>query len=209
MHRRLTRSRFVTAVASRRVRALLGTSMALGLTSVNTLAYWTDEAQLATGTIQSGSLDLLIDGQLAGQGGSVTRSAISASSMIPGESFAFTVPVQRQANTAGFSLSATGTAAGPLAAHLQWSVSEGMAGTQATNANGLRSNACGGTQLSNNLALGATPQPVIPASSPVNLGGPTLNKNLCIRVSLPSTASNVAQSTSATATLTLTASQLL
>lgn len=209
MRRRPTPARLVALVASRRTRAVLGLGIALGLTSVNTLAYWTDEAQLTSGTIQSGSLDLLVDGQLAGQGGAVTRTAMAASAMLPGESFAFTVPVQRQANTAGFALSATATSAGGLAGHLQWSVFEGTAGTQATNTNGLRSNTCGGTQLSSNVTLGPTAQTVIPTATPVNLGGSTFSKNLCIRVTLPSTASNAAQSTTATATFNLTASQLL
>lgn len=209
MRRRPTPSRLVAVVAAPRTRAVMGLGIALGLTSVTTLAYWTDEAAMATGQIQSGSLDLLVDGQLSGQGGAVTRSAISASAMIPGESFAFTVPVQRQANTAGFALSATGTSSGALATHLQWSVFEGTAGTQTTNVNGLRSNTCGGTQLSSNVQLGATPQSVISATSPVSLGGSTFNKNLCVRVTLPSTASNAAQSASAMATLNLTATQLL
>lgn len=208
MRRRLTPSRLAALVAAPRTRAVLGLGIALGLTSVNTLAYWTDEAAMTTGQIQSGSLDLLIDGQLSGQGGSVTRSAINASSMLPGESFAFTVPVQRAPNTAGFAVTATATSAGALAAHLRWSVHEGTAGTQTVGANSIRSNTCGGTQLSDNVALGASGQVVIPTTNPVNLGGATLTKNLCIRVTLPSSAPNAAQSTSATATFNLTATQL-
>lgn len=210
MLRRSIPSRLLAVVAMRRTRALLGLGLALGLTSVNTLAYWTDEAQLTSGTIQSGSLDLLIDGELSGQGGAVTRTALSASSLIPGESFAFTVPVQRRANTAGFGLSATATSAGGLASHLRWSVFEGTAGTQTTNANGLRSASCTGTSVSTGVVLGSTGQSVIGGTNPVvNLGGATFSKNLCIQVSLPATASNAAQSTSATTTFSLTASQLL
>lgn len=208
MGTRSTPSRLVALVAAPRTRALLGLGMALGLTSVNTLAYWSDEATVKTGSIQSGSLDLLIDSQLAGQGGEVTRSAINATAVLPGESFAFTVPVQRQTNTAGFAVTATGTSTGGLAGHLQWSVHEGTAGTPAVNGNSIRSNTCSGTALSTGVTLGAAAQTVIPASAPVNLGGATYSKNVCIRVALPSNANNSAQNTSATATFTLTATQL-
>lgn len=209
MKNRRIGARLVAAVRSRRGRALLSLGMALGLTSVNTLAYWTDQAQMSGGTIQSGSLDLLIlDGQLAGQGGSVANPAMATTAMIPGESFAFTVPVQRRANTAGFALTATATAAGTLASHVQWAVFEGSAGTQSTNANGLRTTTCSGTQLSNGVTLGSTAQPVIASASAVNFGGPVFSKNICVRVTLPSTASNAAQGLTATATFTFTASQL-
>ncbi|MET1132443.1 MAG: SipW-dependent-type signal peptide-containing protein [Aeromicrobium sp.] len=194
---------------STRTRALLSLGLVLGLTSVSTLAYWTDEAQLTTGSIQSGSLDLLIlDGRLEGQGGAVTDTAMSASSLIPGETFAFTVPVQRKANTAGFSLTATATAAGTASPHLQWAVFEGTAGTQVTNANGIRTNTCSGTQLSAGVTLDATVKSVISSSAPVNLGGSTYSKNLCFRVTMPTTTGNGAQSTSGTATFTFSASQL-
>lgn len=202
-------ARIGRVMRSTRTRALLSLGLVLGLTSVSTLAYWTDEAQLTTGTIQSGSLDMLIlDGKLEGQGGSVTNTAMSASSMIPGETFAFTVPVQRKANTAGFSLTATATAAGAVSPHLQWAVFEGTAGTQSTSANGIRTNTCSGTQLSAGVTLDATAKPVITSSAPVNLGGSTYSKNLCVRVTMPATTGNGAQGTSGTATFTFTASQL-
>jgi predicted ribosomally synthesized peptide with SipW-like signal peptide len=201
--------RVVTAVLSRRGRALLSLGLALGLTSVNTLAYWSDQAEMSGGMIRSGSLDLLIlDGQLLGTGGEVTNPAMTASAMIPGESFAFTVPVQRKVDTAGFALTATATAAGALASHLQWAVFEGSAGTQTTSANGLRTTACGGTQLSNGVTLGASAQPVIASSSAVVLGGSVFSKNICVRVTLPSTAANAAQSATATATFNFAAAQL-
>lgn len=204
-----TTSRLVRTLRSTRTRAILSLGMVLGLTSVSTLAYWTDEAQLTTGTIQAGSLDLLIlDGRLDGQGGSVTNTAMSATAMIPGESFAFTVPVQRKANTAGFALTATGTAAGGLSPHVQWSVYEGTAGTQTTNANGIRSNTCSGTQLSTNVTLDGTAKPLIPTATPVNLGGTTFSKNLCFRVAMPAGTGNTAQGTTGTATFSLTANQL-
>lgn len=204
-----TTTSIVAFLKSARTRALLSLGIVLGLTSVSTLAYWTDSAQLSTGTIQAGSLDLLIlDGKLEGQGGSVANPNMTVSNMIPGESFAFTVPVQRKANTAGFSLTATGTSAGALASHVQWSVFEGTANAPATNANGIRTNSCGGTELSSGVTLDATAKPVIPATKAVNLGGSTYSKNLCFVVSMPTSAGNGAQSTSATAAFTFTAAQL-
>ena len=102
-----------------RVRAFLSLGILLGFSSVNTLAFWTDSATMTTGTITSGSLDLQLNGNLAGQGGTWTNSAFTFSNMIPGESFAVTVPVQRAAGTAPFTYTATGTSTGGLASHLR------------------------------------------------------------------------------------------
>lgn len=203
-----TSTRF-KAVTSARIRAVLSLGIVLGLTSVSTLAYWTDEAQMTTGTIQAGSLDMLINNNLPGQGGTWANSAMTASNMIPGDSFAFTVPIQRAPNTAAFAVTATGTASGELAPHLRWSIHEGTAGTSTTNtATGIRSNTCSGTQLSSNVALSGTAATLIPAANAVNLGGTTFSKNLCIRVSMPTDTGNAAQSKSGTAAVNFTATQL-
>jgi len=205
-----TTSRLGRFVRSTRTRALLSLGLVLGLTSVSTLAYWTDEAQMTTGSIQAGSLDLLIlDGKLEGQGGSITHAAMSATAMVPGESFAFTVPVQRKAGTTGFTLTATGTASGGLSPHVQWSVFEGTAGTQSTNGSGIRSNTCTGTALTSGVTLDGTAKPLITTAAPVNLGGSTFSKNLCFRVTMPSATGNGAQGTTGTATFSFSATQLM
>ena len=188
-----------------RVRAFLSLGILLGFSSVNTLAFWTDSATMTTGTITSGSLDLQLNGNLAGQGGTWTNSAFTFSNMIPGESFAVTVPVQRAAGTAPFTYTATGTSTGGLASHLRWAVHAGTANTAVTSANGVRTQTCGGTALPTGVTLGGSATSVI--STARSLTGSTYSENICIQVSLPATATNAAQLQNATASFTFNAVQ--
>lgn len=197
---------------STRARALLSLGIILGLGSVSTLAYWTDEATLAAGTIQSGSLDLKLDG--ADNLPSTTKLAIT--NLVPGESVAATVNVQRAPGTVAFTYSVTGKVneTHELATGLRFKLFAGAAGTSSANGNGIRTQSCGGTQLAggtdgialstatdlvtNRTAL-ATPSTVQPAA---------VTENLCIQAILPSTAGNGTQSKSATATFAFNATQL-
>lgn len=197
---------------STRVRALLSLGIILGLTSVSTLAFWTDEATMSSGTIQSGTLDLKLDG--ADNLPSTTKLAIT--NLVPGESVAATVNVQRPAGTVAFTYSVSGKVneANELATGLRFKVFAGTAGAPTTNANGIRTQTCGGTQLaggtdgvslatatslvSNRTAL-ATPSAAQPTA---------VTENLCIQAVLPSTAGNGTQARSATATFTFDATQL-
>lgn len=189
-----------------RLRALLSLGIVLGFGSVSTLAYWTDTATMNTGAITSGSLDLQLSGNLAGQGGTWNNSSFAFANMIPGESFALTVPVQRAANSAPFTYTATGAASGGLASHLRWTVTAGSAGSQTVSANGVRTQSCGGTTLASNVTLGGTAANVI--SSARSLSGSNYSENICIRVELPSSATNAAQSQSATASFVFNANQI-
>lgn len=192
-------------LTSTRVRALLSLGIVLGLTSVSTLAFWTDTGTMTTGQIQSGTLDLQLAGNLPGQGGTWNNTALSMAAMVPGESVAVTVPVQRAAGTIGFTYTATATATGDLAPSLTWTVTAGTAGTATTNANGLRSNTCGGTQLFSNTLSGTASNVV---ATPRTLSGATMSENLCIRVALPAGTGNTAQGKSASGTFTFSATQL-
>jgi len=191
-------------VTSARTRAVLSLGIVLGLTSVSTLAYWTDTATMTTGTIQSGTLDLQLNGNLSGQGGTWNNGALALTNMVPGESIAVTIPVQRGAGTIGFSYTATATASGTLAPHLRWTVTAGTAGTPSTS--GLRTNTCSGTALSSNVTLSAAAANVIPTAR--TLSGATMSENICVRVELPSGTGNAAQGTSATASFVFNATQL-
>lgn len=187
-----------------RVRVLLSAGLVLGLGSLNTMASWTDDAALDVGTIQAGSLDLLVAGNLPGQGGTTTTPTLGLTDMVPGESVAVTVPVQRAASTVGFAYTAGATAAGALAPYLRWTVTVGSAGTPSSS--GLRTNTCGGTALVTNVTLSGTPSDVI--ASARTLSGATMSENVCIRVELPSGTANAAQGASATASFVFAATQL-
>lgn len=193
-------------LGSTKTRAILSLGIVLGLTSVSTLAAWTDTATMTTGNIQSGSLDLQLSGNLAGQGGTWNNTALAMSDMVPGESLAVTVPVQRATGTIGFSYTAAATASGGLAPFLRWTVTNGSAGTAATNANGIRTNTCGGTAITSNSTLSATATSVIPTAR--TLSGATMSENICIRVELPATAANGAQAQTSAASFVFSATQL-
>src|SRR5690554_5897895 len=80
------------------VRLLLSAGLILGFGAVGTMAYWTDQATLSTGTVSSGSLDLQIGGrnpqtgQIAwDKGGEGTRwnyAVVELDNVAPGESVA-------------------------------------------------------------------------------------------------------------------------
>ncbi len=187
------------------VRTGLAVGLVVGLGSLSTMASWSDDATLDPGPIQAGSLDLLINGNLAGQGGSTTSPSMSLTSMVPGESVAVTVPVQKASGSVGFTYTASATATGTLAPYLQWTVTAGSAATPATNANGIRTNTCSGTALSSNVTLSGTATNVIATARSL---ATVSSENICIRAELPSGTANAAQGLSATASFVFNATQL-
>lgn len=194
---------------SGRVRAILSLGIVLGLGGVSTMAFWTDTATVDSGALSSGRLDLLVDGNLEGQGGSVTQPNLTIANMVPGESVAVTVSVQRAPSTVGFTYTATASATGTLATHLRWTVTAGSAGTPQVAGNGIRTNTCGGATLFPSAALSTVPaSPTTVIGDQRSLSGATMSENICIRVALPADAPNAAQSSSATASFVLDATNL-
>lgn len=198
---RRLRDRLPTA----RTRAVLSLGIVLGLASVNTLAYWTDTGTMTTGTIQSGTLDLQLSGNLAGQGGTWTNSGLAMTGMVPGESVAANVTVQRAAGSIGFTWTAAATSTGGLASSLRWDVYAGTANAVVTT-NGIRTQSCGGTALATGVTLSATSTPVVTPARTLN--GGTMSEALCVRAALPSTAGAAAMGTSATASFVFDATQI-
>ena len=207
-------TRIVAAVKSTRTRALLSLGIVLGLTSVSTLAFWTDSSQLTSGTIQTAKLDLKLDG--ADNLPSSTKLAIS--SMIPGESVAATISVQRAANTIAFTYSATAqvATANELTDALRFKVFTGTAGAVSTAAGtGIRTQTCGGTQIfgdADGAKLTAAATTLVSAraalATPLALQGADLTDNLCVQAILPTSTGNGAQAKSATVNFTFNATQL-
>ncbi|HRA07618.1 SipW-dependent-type signal peptide-containing protein [Microbacterium sp.] len=196
-----------------RIRAFLTLGIVLGLGSVSTLAYWTDTATISSGTIQSGSLNLQIDGEE-----NVSSSTkLQIANMIPGESVAATIRVDRAPNSIPFTYGAQAVTANSnaLATALRFKVYVGgTAGAVTTNGNGVRSQGCGGTQIWGGAdGLTWTPQAAIItdrasalSTTPVQAG--VVSEYLCVQAILPSATGTGAQSLSTSATLTFTATQL-
>lgn len=222
--RRDPRGRTVRPVAHRarrrvlgsgRVRALLSLGIVAGLGAVSTLAYWTDDATITTGSFSTGSLDVTLNDALAGRvnnGGTVSDVDFKLADMIPGESFARTVKVGN-AGSVDFTYTAKAWNTGALAPGLRWTV---VAGTTATNsgtlAAGNRTGGCvaGGTTTATNVTLGTSADSATTVIAPkriIKTTAPTF-ENVCVIAKVDSGASNALQGTSASATITFNGAQL-
>ncbi len=194
---------------SARFRALLSLGIVLGLTSVSTLAFWTDEATMSTGTIQSGTLDVQLNNQ---QSHSATSFAMS--NMVPGEAMAYGVTVNRAANTIPFTYTITGqtSATNTFAQSLVFTVHAGLA-TSTTTTNGVRRTVCTGDDVSNGgSTLTTTAKALVTGrntlATPTAVSGTVHNDPVCIQASLPSGTGNGAQGQSTTASFSFNATQL-
>lgn len=80
------------AVPTRRrppVKTVLVAALLLGAGSTGTYAYWNDTATVTGGELQSGSMDLQVDGGAVGTGTNVTVGSIATSDLTPTEYQAF------------------------------------------------------------------------------------------------------------------------
>lgn len=198
-----TRTRkIVNAVKSARTRAVLSLGIVLGLTAVSTMAYWSDQATLTTGTIQTGKLDLLINNGLAGQGGTVSATDWNIANMVPGESVAGTVSIGRATDSVGFTYTvsaAEGTGATGLGSFLKWRVTNGnVVGTG-------RAKTCDGTEVMAARSLTTAATSVTSGS----LSGTTFSTRLCIEAVLPASVTDWgAMGKTSSGVLTFAATQL-
>src|SRR5690606_32980021 len=67
-------------------RAVLSLGLLVGLGVTGTLAYWTDEGAVTTGSLHAARLDLTVNGQLGGAGGTTTDTSFAIADLVPGES---------------------------------------------------------------------------------------------------------------------------
>ena len=101
------RGGILRALTSRRVRAVLCLGIFAAPAAVGTMAYWTADAIITTGSFSAGTLDLTVGPtledsiRLPGTGGSTAYSALNIEDMLPGESFARPFVV-RNNGTTGF-----------------------------------------------------------------------------------------------------------
>ena len=190
-------------LTSARTRAILSLGIVLGVGSVGTMAYWTDDASVVTGGFVSGKLDLKVDGS-EGKPTAYTAASLAAQNLAPGESIAAAFSVQN-AGSIGFRVTATGTAAGDLAPNLRFAVRTGATpattGTQAAN-NRVGTCSGGDAQLASTALTG---QSVFSAPPVVGAGSST---SVCVVVTLdPGTPTTQAQKTGS-ATFNLVATQV-
>lgn len=181
-----------------RVRALLALGVVLGLGSLTTGAYWTDDATVTGITLSSGKLDLKLDGQddLTGY------TSLSITNMVPGQSVAAVLTVSNAGNVP-FTYTATSTATNPDSKNLAGALTVKVTG--ATTVTGSSPTAtCGGATLAGTgAALGGGLVTTARTITPGNL------ERLCLQITLPTTAANSVQDASTGVTLSFNASQVV
>lgn len=178
--------------------ALVG---ALGLLGgLGTQAFWNDSAQVSGVTVTSGALDLRVGGQ-----DSYTWTALSLSSMAPGESTAESLTVTNAGSTP-FTVSIASTVSASTEAMrtavLATVRSGGAAST--TSASYPRTEACAGTVTYGPAALPTTSTSVLGPSATIQPGG---SLTFCVLLALDSAAGNATMSQTYAPSFVVTATQ--
>jgi predicted ribosomally synthesized peptide with SipW-like signal peptide len=177
------------------LRAVLTLGVVLGLSSTATLAAWTDNGAVTTGTIQTGTVDLLLNDQLAGQGGTVTGTGLSSTdALLPGSTTAGTITV-KNGGTRAFTFVTEGSATGVLAPVVTWTVRTGATVSAKT--------CTGGTVVGTSAPLSGTVRTMTPSTALA----PGASQTYCLQTTLNPTAASSYQGTSATATINVKATQ--
>lgn len=178
--------------------ALLAATV-VGVGSLGTYAFWTDEATLASGTITSGTLDLSVNGATAT---TFTWTTLTMSDMAPGESKAAAVTLQNTGTTP-FTLSATGRLSG-AATLTVLTFTPTLGGSPTTDTVYPKQEACTGGTAGSPVVLTGTDQAFLPTTAVVPPGE---SRTLCVVALLPANADNSAQGKTTTATFTVSAVQ--
>ena len=199
-------------LGSRRLRGILSLGILVGLGGIGTLAYWTDDATVTTGSFTSGTLDVTLNDALAGQannGGTTADAAFALTDLIPGESVARTVKV---GNAGSIPLAYTAKAwnTGALAVGLRWTVVAGSTSSNAgTVAAGNRTGSCSsGTTTATNVTLGTASGSATTVLTPNRTIATGAFENVCVIATLDSGAGNSLQGASASATVTFNGVQV-
>lgn len=187
--------------------------LATGMSVQGTFASWTDSATMTTGPFASGTLDIMINGQLAGPGttnnpGTTANAGFTLPNMSPGESVATSFPV-RNNGTTGLKYNVAGTATGGLAVAggMQYAVYFGVTATNTgTEANANRVGACGGTTPTD--ANGVTLTGTSASLAADRTLAANTQETACVVVRLNSTAGNALQGQTTSASLVFNARQL-
>ena len=194
---------------SGRARALVSlgavAALATGLSVQGTFAFWTDSATLSTGSFTAGSLDLTVNGQLTGLGGTTTVTGTGLGAMVPGESQSASFPVAN-AGSVPLTWVASGTAAGTGAGVWSFQLFLGNAANTGTAAAGNRTGTCSGTALAaSSQVLGATSAAMSATARTLAAGA---SETVCLVATLPGAADNTAQTKSVTPSIVFDAKQV-
>lgn len=167
-----------TARAAVVVKASLSLGIAIGLGSVTTFAYWTASASVEIGAMESGDLDVTLNGELAGIAnldGTLTTATWDASNLLPGERIAFDVTVTNAGSTPmDIEYTVGSYFVGPYAPAVRAMYHRGGSATNAplnpssnanltdVNAQTMRRGSCGGTDIHGGWQLGISTDPLAP-----------------------------------------------
>ncbi|MFT4299491.1 MAG: SipW-dependent-type signal peptide-containing protein [Aeromicrobium sp.] len=201
-HRRATvrRHRAVTA------RALLSLGLLAGFGAIGTTAYWTDQASITGGTITSGSMDMRFDTTGAiGLSTGYTKSAITWTGLVPGESKAFDLTVNNVGDPP-FTYTATVTqGSSPTWTYVDTPVTvQFFNGTAQADTVYPQQDTCSGTALGTAQTVDTTNKSLITSAPTVAAGG---SHQMCMVVGIASSATNDNQSKTGSLSFSFTATQ--
>lgn len=189
---------------SRKVRAVLCLGIFAAPAAVGTMAYWTDEATIESGTFTAGTLDLTVGGTVAdsnylpGPGGTYEYSTLTIADLLPGESIARPFVVRNfgttrfiyngSVYTTNNALAASGTEGG-----LQVAIYAGGTPTNAaTQTTGYRSGSCAGGNLLKNQEVSTSTSTVKVSPADISLASGATQVH-CVVVLLDLAAPNALQ----------------
>lgn len=180
-----------------RVRAVLALGVVLGLGSISTGAYWTDDVPVTGILLATGNLDLKVNNQDSVSG----YTGLTITGMVPGNSVAAVLTINNTGNVP-FTYTATSTATDPDGKNLRGALVIKVTGNGSVTGSSPTAT-CSGSALSGtgtalNGSLVSTPRTLVGGAS----------ETLCIQVTLPSGAGNSVQSASTAATLQFDAAQV-
>ncbi len=203
-------------VTSVHVRLLLCLGLLALPAGVGTMAYWTDSATIATGPIQSGTLDLTVGTtaadsvNLPGQGGTFEYSQLTIANLVPGESIArpFAVhnagSVQFSYNGSISTINDNFVASGSgLRVQIY---ADGLPTNTGVEATGNRSGACTGTVVSDQAVSTATSTVTIHSTNQVLAAG--ASRVYCARILLHASSPTTMQGQSTALVIGLNATQV-
>lgn len=183
--------------------------LSLGFSVKGTFAFWTDSATAQTGSFVAGTLDITVDGQLAGKennGKSTTIASLKLDNMVPGESVAGVFPVKNHGSIPlTYNLTGTGSGGLAVANGMQYSLTFGAAAAN-TTANGLRSGTCAGVTATdaNTVVLNESPKSYA-TNRPLAVGA---TETVCVVARLNSNAPNALQGLSGSASFLFDSKQV-
>lgn len=187
-----------------RIRAILSLGVALGLGTVGTFAYWTDDVVISGSTFTAGTLDLQVNNADA-----YATTTLGMTGMAPGSSSAEVLTVKNN-GSAVLKYTITGGLTGTNAADYNTAGANGLLLTISVGgtrtASGTNFVCSGGTVIVNAVPLTSTTTTPIIATrrGPLATTGPTQTEALCFSVKLSDNAPNSLQTKTATATFTAT-----